>query len=425
MAFLHKNINKKRRLSDKTGDRILTFLLYPLRLFLFYFLFQIVFRIMFKLKHRLKYNKNGFKLPKTPFIVLGNHVTDWDGLYLNTFFKRFIYFLVHDELYKYKFRKIIAYNLFGQIKRGKFKNDIGPLRKLTELKNAKKCIGIFPEGDITYAGKSLEVNKSIAKLCKILDMPIVLVRIDGATYQRPRWSYEVRNTPISLNITDVISCEDVKKSDYDTLYDRIVNGIKYDDNQYQIVHHNKMKAKKPAECLEYVLFLCPDCGKINCLKSTGEMFYCTNCGYKVKYNLYNQFELLSGKRYFLNIGQWDEYQKSKIADVVKSCKIKGTEIISFNNFSYNKVNIGEYFYKPSNSGTLYLNHERIKFVSDDGSIIQEYNLNDIKDLYVQFKGAVEFSHAEFRYRFISKKGQHYGYWFECFINNILHNSKGD
>lgn len=410
---------KPRKNSDKFGDRLLTFIFYPLRFFLYFFLFQFVFRILFKFNHKLKFNKNGKKLPPVPFLVLGNHVTDWDGLYLNTYLKKFIYFLVHDEVFKYKYRKIIAYNILGQIKRGKTKNDIGPLRKMIELKQAGKCLGIFPEGDISYSGRSLEIRKSISKLCKILDMPIVLSRIDGATYQRPRWSYEIRKTPVTLTITDVISVEDVRNLSEEDFYDRIVKGISYNDNEYQKINLNRMKAKNPAERLEYVLFLCPDCNKTGSLKTKGKHIFCENCGYKAEYNLYNQFELISGKRHLLNIGEWDDYQKSRLEGIIAENKKTGGEILSYGNFSYNRVLRGDFFYRPQSRGTLSLNHERIKFVSDDNSIIEEYNIKDIKDLYIQFKGAVEFSSGKYRYRFKSRNKQHYGYWYECFINRII------
>jgi 1-acyl-sn-glycerol-3-phosphate acyltransferase len=344
-------------------------------------------------------------------------VSNWDGLYLNTYINRFVYFLVHDEVFKYRFRQIIAADLLGQIRRGKTKNDIGPLKKLIDLGNSGKCLGIFPEGDISYTGKSLEINKSISKLSKILNMPIVLVRIDGATYARPRWTYETRKYPVKITLTDVISAEDVKNLSVDTLLKRIESGIYYNDNEYQKLHRIEMKAKKPAEKLEYVLFLCPDCGKINCMVSQGEYFYCRCCGYKVKYNKYNQFELICGKNHLLNIEQWDEYQKGRLKDVINGCR-ENEEILSFDGFSYYKAQMGDFFYKSLCVGTLSLNSNRLKFVSSDGNFTEEYPVGQIEDLYIQFKGAVEFSNGNYRYRFISTKGQHYGYWFECFINTI-------
>lgn len=408
--------SKRKYAQDNIINRVLTFILYPIRLFIFYFIIQFIFRIIFRYFHNLKFNKNGKKLPKTPFLVLGNHVTDWDGFYINTYLKRFVYFLVHDEVFKYKLYKVIAYNLFGQIKRGKSKNDIGPLKKLVDLRNEGKCIGIFPEGDLSYTGRSLEINKSISKLSKILNMPIVLTRLDGASYQRPRWSFKNRKTPIEFTIVDVINLEDVNNLSNEELYNRIKKGIYYNDNEYQKIHMNIMKAKKPAENLENVLFLCPDCNNINCMKSENEFFYCTKCGYKVKYNTYNQFELINGKKLFLNIADWDDYQKSKFLDIAKEYKQKGKQILSFDCFTYNKVYSGSYFYKHSDIGTLSLDNEKLKFKSKNNDFEEEYNINDITDLYIQFKGAVEFTIGEYRYRFISKNNQHYGYRYECFIN---------
>ncbi len=297
MAVQRKR-TKKRYCNEKFIDRFLTQLFYPLRIFIYYFLFQFIFRILFKFRHKVTFDKNGKKLPRGNFIVLGNHVTDWDGLYLNTYLFRFIYFLVHDEAFKYKIASGILTKVLGQIKRGKKKSDIGPLRKLIDIRNSGKNIGIFPEGDISHVGKSLPIRESIAKLCKILDLPIITVRIDGASHARPRWGYEVRKTRVKITITDIISREEVKGLSQQQLYGRIVEGIKYNDNEYQKEHMIKAKAKRPAERLENVLFLCPECGSIGRMKSSGDRLFCTSCGFEVRYNEYNQFEPVSGGNYF-------------------------------------------------------------------------------------------------------------------------------
>ena len=326
---------------------------------------------------------------------------------------------MHDEAFKYKIANGIMTRILGQIKRAKKKCDIGPLRKLIEIKNAGKNIGIFPEGDISYVGKSLPIVESIAKLCQILDLPVVTVRIDGATYARPRWGYDVRKTRIKITVSDIISREEVQSLSQEDLHGRIVEGIKYNDNEYQKEYMVPMKSKKPAERLENVLFLCPDCGEINCMKSSVDRFFCTKCGYEVRFNEYNQFEPVHGSRRFLNIEEWDEFQKTKLSEIVRRCREKGEEILSFDNFKYNKVVEGQNFYRPRLSGSLSLNHERLKFVSEDGKFVEEFPVSDIQDLYIQFKGTVEFSFGKFRYRFTPEKTRHYGYWYKCFINAIL------
>lgn len=425
MSFSLKKKIKIKHAKDGFIDKLLIIILYPLRIFIFYFLFQFIFRLIFKYVHKIKFNKNGKKLPSKPFLVLGNHVTDWDGLYLNTYINRFIYFLVHDEVFKYKYRKIIAYNLLGQIKRGKTKSDIGPLRKLVDLKNSGKCIGIFPEGDISYTGKSLSINKSIAKLSKILNMPIVLTRIDGATYQRPRWGYTVRKYPSEITLTDVICVEDVHNLTEEELFNRIKNGIYYNDNEYQNIHNKKMRAKKAAEKLENVLFVCPDCKNMNCLTSKNDIIKCNICNYTAKYNLYNRFELIKGNTNLKNIDQWDEFQKSVLPQSVQKALKKGEELISMPNFTYDKVKRGEFFYNYQDKGVLSINDKRLKFVSHLREFEQTFDIKDIKDLYIQFKGAVEFTFGDYRYRFISSEGKHYGYRYECIINMFKNSQEND
>lgn len=418
--------SKKKRFalynkSDKAVDKILTTLLFPLRLVLYYIGIQVVFRLFFKVFHRIKFSKNGFKLPLGPFLVLGNHVSNCDGIYHNIFLKRFIYFIVHDELFKYKFSKCICYNLLGQVKRGENAGDITFMRKLTELRDAGKCIGIFPEGDISYVDKNLDINISISKLAKLLGMPIVLVRIDGGRFRVPRWAKKNRYTKVNITIADIIQAEDLKGLSVKTLHDRILSGISYDDQIYQRQQKNIIRSSQRAENLQNILFFCPDCNSLGTLNSKQHKVFCENCGYTVTYNKYGAFEAVKAKNVFLDIREWDNWQQGLILNEVLKTIENKNEIIKLHNVKYFKVNNGEYFYRSLCIGTLYLNYQRLQFVSDDKTIIEEYPLKEIKDLYIQFKGAPEFVYNQNKYRFISADGKHYGYWFECFILEILKN----
>jgi 1-acyl-sn-glycerol-3-phosphate acyltransferase len=418
---------EKKAYVNKSKDTFLQKLSYlvfiPLRVVIFFVLFQLIFRVLFRFFHRVRFDKNGCKLPKKPFIVLCNHTNNWDGLYLVTYLKRFIYFIVHDEFYKNRLRKTIAYNLLGQIGRGKIKNDIFPIRKFLDLKQKKQCVGVFPEGDISYTGRSLPVGKSIAKLVKLLDIPVVAVRIDGGSFHEPRHSYGARRVKISMKITDVIAREDVNALSRDELYDRIYNAIRYDDGKYQAEHRNVIRGKNMAEKLENVLFMCPDCGKTNTLRSSGDKLFCGGCGYTVRQNEYNRFELVKGKRLFQNIGEWDDYQRENIRAVIRERAADGGCLIRQSDYNYYKVPDGNFFSRPLCRGEVWLTAEALRFES--GGVSLSIPVLEIERLYIQYRGSVEFTYGDSRYRFDSAVKEHYGYRYQVMIETIQKMAKGE
>ena len=94
--------------------------------------------------------------------------------------------------------------------------------------------------------------------------------------------------------------------------------------------HNLYKSKHRAECLERMLFVCPNCKKTNTIYSKNEFVYCNNCNLKVEY-----CEDLSLKSYnescnFTKLIQWYDFQK----DWCRSSNYQKDDIIFEDNVKF-------------------------------------------------------------------------------------------
>ena len=118
------------------------------------------------MSRRYSFNKNGLSVPKGPVLFLSNHQLNLDAVRLRVVNNRRIVFVAHEEVYRNPFYRFVAHSLADTVCRSSSKNNISYLKELFNAKKHGLSIGIYPEGGINYFNQSLNIDISIAKLCK-------------------------------------------------------------------------------------------------------------------------------------------------------------------------------------------------------------------------------------------------------------------
>lgn len=132
-----------------------------------------------------------------PYIILGNHVTNWDPLLINCYVDEPICFIAGDSLFRNPFLKRIL-NYTGAIPKMKYTNDIRTIRSVLKAKKHERVIGIFPEGNRNWDGTTESFISATAKLVKSLNIPVVIATIRGGHLSHPRWADQHRKGTIEL-----------------------------------------------------------------------------------------------------------------------------------------------------------------------------------------------------------------------------------
>lgn len=361
-----------------------------------------------RLVQNVRFKKNGFKIPKGPVLFISNHQSNWDGIYVNLmFFNRCIYFLMHDELFKYKISKFFFSNLLGMVQRTDSKNNISAINSLIELKDEGQNIGLYPEGDIQYWGKSTPVNKSSAKLIKLLRIPTVLMNVSGAHLRAPRWAKRTNRSRITYEIVSVLTPEEIKTMPIDAIHQSVVNAISYDENEFQKREMIKLHGRSHAENLELGLYVCPECLSFNTLVSKGDSVKCNHCGLSFKMNCYDMLcsykGLSNGHPSFAFPSEWNDWQKQVLESKIKSSETNSPIFVE-NNVVVSKAQIDTAFKSYSKAGgKLTMFHDRLEFeCEDEEKQIFEYSV--MKQPTLQFKAVLEFYYGDVKYRF-KKRGE--------------------
>ena len=256
------------------------------------------------------YKVEKFVVPKGPLLILSNHTCTMDPAFVAYAFKKPVYFVGMEDLLSKKFTGSLLKWAFNMIPKSKAQSDPRSVKMIIKTIKEGGRVVLFPSGNRTYDGDNCHIDPSIAKLCKVLNVPVVLVNLVGGYGTDPRWGVGTRRGKLTLVKRDIISKEELSSSSLDDIYNRIVTNL-------NVVEENgvKFKSRRRAEYLERLLFVCPDCNKLNTMTSNKTKFKCSSCGYEVEYQADLTFKLLNGNKYLRDVKEWFKYEKKFVSEL--------------------------------------------------------------------------------------------------------------
>ena len=214
-----------------------------------------------------------------PYLILFNHQTVYDQFFINSSFRKPVYFVGTEDLFSMGIVSNIIRFLCSPIPFMKQSTDVAALRTMMRVAREGGCIALAPEGNLTYSGKTESMRPSIALLAKTLKLPIALYGIDGGYGVQPRWSNVIRKGTIRAGVSRVIEPEEAEKYTNEQLYEEIRQGLTVseacDDGR-------RFCSDRRAEYLERVAYWCPWCG-LSSFHSEGNRITCQKCQRTVEY----------------------------------------------------------------------------------------------------------------------------------------------
>ena len=274
-------------------------------------------RLIFKPFSRLRYGFN-FEMCrdiKPPCIVICNHAMSVDPLLVGCCLPFPINYVASDSLLRHKGISKLLNFLIQPIFKAKSMADTRTVMEIFSVIKQGGSVGIFPEGNRTMNGATVNIPEAIKKLIKKLRVPVVILQEKGGFFCDPRWGNTVRKGHGSrpfIGLKRVILPEEQDGLTTDELFDLVKQNLYYNAFEDQEVVRVKYTGRKLAENIERTLFLCPNCHKM-VMFSKNNVFGCNECGLRVKYTEYGGFEKISGNQPFKNIFEWDKWQIGHIA----------------------------------------------------------------------------------------------------------------
>lgn len=386
-----------------------------------YLLICKLFGIGLKLKYRLNIKNEGIKGMKPPFIVLGNHASNFDPFIMT-------YAMLPHKINllgtNYYFRNPTLRPLLkalGVIPKIQFYRDTRAVRMMSRVITRGGILGIFPEGRRSIDGSLSEMNDAIAKLIKLYRVPVVALVSNGAYLSRPRWSSFNRKGIIEVNLKRILDSDEIEKLSLEEIQSIVSDSIYFNDYEWNRIRKISFNHKRIAERIDLILHECPSCGGIKSMMSKNNRLYCRVCGNSAFMNEYGFMEPENDKSViFEDTVKWYGWQMKRMLERVRekdfSISSRVRELRTADGFTGS--------FSGSGRGDIVLKREGLTFrgIVNDEPKEMFFPINVLSSISSEFGASIEITDGKNTWCFFLEDGQEV-VLYELAVSQLMHSIK--
>jgi 1-acyl-sn-glycerol-3-phosphate acyltransferase/DNA-directed RNA polymerase subunit RPC12/RpoP len=247
-------------------------------------------------------------LVREPLLVIGNHTSFYDFLYLaRILYPHRINFIVAAKYFRFPGLSLV-FRLAKAIPKNLFSADIRTVARSISIIKQGGIVGIYPEGQISLGGITLPLPDGIGKLVKHLGVPVVAVKTYGGGFVDPPWSNRHRRGIVESHVSVVLTKEQLNAMTCDQIDIALKEALAADPYQWQKQTGYEYCGKELTQGLTNILYICPNCHDEFTLTAAGDKLTCTSCGMKVTLQGSGHLQWENTKTYFEHIGEWYEWE---------------------------------------------------------------------------------------------------------------------
>lgn len=221
----------------------------------------------------------GVKNIKGPFLVLSNHTSRCDYLYVSNAFRPHClnYVISYTEFYRAHMHGI--FKVIKSIPKKNFTSDIHGIKEILQVLADGGNVVLFPEGKSSISGTNQPVMIGTGKLFKHTKVPVYTTTIRGGYMSNTQWNIANRPGMVEIEVNKLLDVEDIEKYTVEEIEDKVNKAIYNDDFAWNREKRVKFKGNDTvAVKLEEHLYWCPKCKKELTMIGEKNFFHCTNCG---------------------------------------------------------------------------------------------------------------------------------------------------
>lgn len=293
--------------------------------------------LYFKFGYTFKVAKN---LPQN-FIVLSNHNTDFDPLFLGVSFKDSMRFVASEHISRWKHAFKFVNHIFSPIMRPKGTNAASTVKEMLRALRGGENVCMFAEGARSWNGVTAPILPATGKLVKSSKCALVTYKIIGGYFVSPMWSKGgTRKGKIHGEVVNIYSAEQIASMSVSQINEIINHDLYEDAYDTQAKIESKYKGKQLAVKLESMLFKCPVCGAIDALSSHKNIVSCCEC---IATFTYDEYGYVKGINYqnTKELFSWLKLEAEKDAKSNTAYSCENACMISVSNHIETHVNNGE------------------------------------------------------------------------------------
>ncbi len=216
--------------------------------------------------------------------------------------------------------KNLLMRLVGCIPTQKFISDSLLVKDIFHcVKKNNTSILMYPEASYSFDGTATPLPESLGKLVKKLGIPVVMIKTFGAFSHDPLYNnLQKRKVKISAEMRYLLSPEDIKVKSYEEVNSILKEQFTFDNFRLQQENGVKISEKFRADCLNRVLYKCPNCLAEGETVGKGIKLTCNHCGKVYELTEDGFMKAQNGETEFSHIPDWYAWQRECVRKEILS-----------------------------------------------------------------------------------------------------------
>ena len=209
----------------------------------------------------------------------------------------------------------------GCICNRKFVKSVNLVKNMIYAKNNGDIVALFPEARYSLCGTTAVMPKSLGKMARMMNVPVVTLIMHGHHINSPMWNVGNRGVkPVESEMKLLFTAEETQTLSIDELNDKIVEAFQYDEYAWQKDRGVRVKKKTRAEGLHKILYQCPACRVEYKMSSKGTELSCGACGKSWIMSALGELSAKAGETEFSHIPDWYEWERSNVKKEIEEGK---------------------------------------------------------------------------------------------------------
>lgn len=199
------------------------------------------------------------------------------------------------------------------------KKFISDLVLVKDMKYAIDKLGssilMYPEASYSFDGSETPLPGSLAKSLKLLKVPVVMIKTEGAFLRDPLYNcLQKRQVDVSSTVTYLLSVDDIKNKSVEELDAVLTEAFRYDHFRAQKKAGIKVTEPFRADGLHRALYKCPAC--LTEGKMTGKGIYvtCGKCGKQYELTEEGTLRATNGTTEYEYVTDWYKFERDSVRE---------------------------------------------------------------------------------------------------------------
>lgn len=255
-------------------------------------------------------NKAG--TPEKPSLILCNHGSFVDFIYVTALLRKFKPNLIGARLYFYNTFLGKLLRTIGVFPKSMFAVDMENARNCFRVLRNKNSLVMMPEARLSTAGRFEDIQENTYSFIKTAGVSIYTIKINGGYFADPKWGKGIRRGAlVEAELDHLYTAEQVKNMSLEELKQGIEERLTFNEFHWLDNHPEvRYRCGRIAEGLENILTRCPSCNGRHTITTRKNKVYCQHCGYLTSVDHRYAF---TGDFRFSNLLAWYDWQKETLS----------------------------------------------------------------------------------------------------------------